>query len=90
MTSKFVFDRFDATGTRIMVGSADGEYVRAEDAINREAVNADRIRVLELQLKECQKERKNLVEAVRDIERDRATYRKQLQTLKDRLKDLSV
>lgn len=36
-----------------MEASSDGDYVKAEDAINREAVNADRIRVLELQLREA-------------------------------------
>ena len=32
---------------------AEGEFVLAEDAINREAVNADKIRTLEVQLKEA-------------------------------------
>ena len=36
----------------MMRPSPDGEFVRAEDAINREAVNADKIRLLEIQLKE--------------------------------------
>lgn len=58
----FKFDRYDvepvalrealACGTS-RIDRDDGTYVLAEDAINREAVNADKIRLLEVQLKEA-------------------------------------
>lgn len=35
------------------VEDAEGEYVLAQEAIDREAVNADKIRTLEVQLKEA-------------------------------------
>lgn len=48
----FEFERFDfCDGERH--DSSDGEFVLAQDALDREKVNADRIRVLELQLKEA-------------------------------------
>lgn len=61
MSKTFTFDRFDIYPTKSGNGtvreeSTDGILVLAEDAINREAVNVDRIRVLEVQLKE-EKER---------------------------------
>lgn len=37
------------------IGASDSHYVLAEDAINREAVNADKIRTLEVQLKETKR-----------------------------------
>jgi hypothetical protein len=58
MIKTFVFNRYDVAHSSgfddldVMV-SGDGMYVRAQDALDREAVNADRIRVLELQLKEA-------------------------------------
>jgi hypothetical protein len=76
MTSKFRFERWDSPDDRTMCGAHDGEWVRAEDAINREAVNADRIRVLEEQLKDCRQWK--------------SYYGRQLDELKAKLKDLSV
>jgi hypothetical protein len=63
MSKTFTFERFDLPGWACdeCGGRArpqsefDGEWVRAEDAINREAVNADAIRTLELHLKEAQR-----------------------------------
>jgi hypothetical protein len=51
----FIFDRYhvDTVDEPDIEEASDGEYVLAEDAINREAVNADRIRLLEVQLKEA-------------------------------------
>jgi hypothetical protein len=51
----FIFDRYhvDTVDEPDIEETSDGEYVLAEDAINREAVNADRIRLLEVQLKEA-------------------------------------
>ena len=50
----FEFKRYDCTcKNRFAVGASDGEWVSADDAINREAVNADKIRTLEVQLKEA-------------------------------------
>jgi len=55
----YVWDRFDIDvldnygwNTYSEKPASDGVYVKAEDAINREAVNADKIRLLEVQLKE--------------------------------------
>lgn len=53
MSKTHVYDRFDATGTRIMIASPDGYWVKAEDAINREAVLQAEIRTLQVQLKEA-------------------------------------
>jgi len=54
------FKRYDIEATPhdpeyryVHVPAGDGAHVSAEDAINREAVNADRIRLLEVQLKEA-------------------------------------
>lgn len=57
----FKWNRMDVIGVEYkgeettvhVVAADDGSYVRAFEAINREAVNADRIRTLELQLKEA-------------------------------------
>lgn len=51
----FKWDRLDIVDPCRLVETEpadDGEYVLAEDAINREAVNADKIRTLEVRLKE--------------------------------------
>jgi hypothetical protein len=61
MSKTFVYDRFDMRlryvgyGDPLMdeIGSTDGEYVLAEDAINREAVLQAHIRTLEVQLKDA-------------------------------------
>lgn len=52
----FQWERFDVTADCIgsetyEVPDAEGEYVKAEDAINREAVNAAEIATLKVQLK---------------------------------------
>lgn len=61
MAKTFTYDRFDRVGSLgCMIHSDDGEYVTHFEAINREAVNADRIRVLELQLKESRAKCKGL------------------------------
>jgi hypothetical protein len=61
MSKTFVYDRFDCTnggsahcyGCYTMDASSDGDYVRAEDAINREAVLQAEIRTLQVQLKDA-------------------------------------
>lgn len=56
----YVFERYyfwAEPETGYMEADPEGQWVKAEDAINREAVNADRIRVLELQLKEAKSAR---------------------------------
>lgn len=49
----FEFERFDLLHFGTLQAAADGEFMLAQDAIDREKVNADRIRTLELQLKEA-------------------------------------
>lgn len=63
MTGKtFVFERFDMECLDeydMLVTSkesSDGAWVKADDAINREAVLTDKIRLLEVQLKEARLE----------------------------------
>lgn len=60
MTKTFVYDRLDVYSTRNGYGdhvqeypSSDGPYIKAEDAINREAVLQAQIRTLETQLKDA-------------------------------------
>lgn len=63
MSKTFVYDRFDVcvgTVTSVhvkpdmyTVPGTDGEYIFAEDAINREAVLQSEIRTLQVQLKEA-------------------------------------
>jgi hypothetical protein len=61
MSKTFVYDRFDCTnggsqhcyGCYGMDPCSDGDYVKAEDAINREAVLQAQIRTLETQLKDA-------------------------------------
>lgn len=61
MSKTFVYDRFDCTnggsqhcyGCYTMDASSDGDYVRAEDAINREAVLQAEILALQVQLKDA-------------------------------------
>lgn len=52
MSKTFIFDRFDIYkyDSNEKVPAADGEYVMADDAINREAVLQAQIRTLESQL----------------------------------------
>jgi hypothetical protein len=54
MAKTFQFERFDvdASGTGEVLPSGDGEWIRADAAIDREAVNAAKIRTLEVQLSE--------------------------------------
>ena len=58
----FKFDRYDiepidfGTNGTMRINRDDGEYVLAEDAINREAVNEAKIRTLETQLKCAKRE----------------------------------
>lgn len=64
MSESFVFERFDVFGDCDDDGyywskeraEFDGKWVKAEDAINREAVNADAIKTLTLQFKESKAE----------------------------------
>lgn len=64
MSKSFVFERYDVFGNCDESGDSwstvrsefDGKWVKAEDAINREAVNADEIKTLNLRLKESQAE----------------------------------
>lgn len=62
MSKTFVYDRFDVYSsgdgyyTVEAECSSDGEYVKAEDAINREAVLQAQIRTLETQLKDRKEE----------------------------------
>jgi hypothetical protein len=55
----FKFGRYDiepidfGTNGTMRINRDDGEYVLAEDAINREAVNEAKIRTLEVQLKDA-------------------------------------
>lgn len=51
MSRTFIFERFDLFGDR--TPAADGEFVRAQDAIDREAVLQSQIRTLETQLKDA-------------------------------------
>lgn len=66
MSKTFTFDRFDCRADGVGYAcviceeTSDGIYVTAQDALDREAVNADRIRVLELQLKESRVKCKGL------------------------------
>lgn len=64
MSKTFTYNRFDVVrmDNRLPLynEASDGNCVKAQDAINREAVNADRIRVLELQLKESRAKCKGL------------------------------
>lgn len=72
----FVFDRFDIQGDGhgyaclIIEPSSDGVYVKAEDAINREAVMYDHIRTLEMQLKDTRAERDRLNVIVNEPQKD--------------------
>jgi hypothetical protein len=58
VSKSFVFDRFDvvAPGGYFVLHEkevrADGDYVKAQDAIDRDEVLKAQIRVLEIQLKE--------------------------------------
>jgi hypothetical protein len=54
MAKTFQFERFDVdtSGTGEVLPSGDGEWIRADAAIDREAVNAAKIRTLEVQLSE--------------------------------------
>lgn len=58
MSRAFIFDRFDVRthdhGDIEEVAASDGEWVRAQDALNREAVLQAQIRTLEVQLKEIE------------------------------------
>lgn len=76
MSKSFVYDRFDCTnggsqhcyGCYGMDPCSDGDYVKAEDAINREAVLQAQIRTLEVQLKDaCNR-------YVTELSRDSAPY----------------
>jgi hypothetical protein len=53
MAKTFEFERFDVYGPGRIDPQGDGHWIKAQDAIDREKVNADRIRTLELQLKEA-------------------------------------
>jgi hypothetical protein len=57
MSKTFVYDRYDIFGRHLcgchIEECSDGEYVRAQDAIDREAVLQARIRTLEVQLKDA-------------------------------------
>lgn len=64
MSKTFVYDRFDVGADSVSnvrpemyeVRCSDGDWVRAEDAINREAVLQAKIRTLETQLKDLKEE----------------------------------
>lgn len=43
--------------------SADGDWIKVQDALDREAINADRIRTLEWQLKEVHRHLKGETDA---------------------------
>lgn len=64
MSKTFAYNRFDVVrmdnGLSLYNEASDGNCVKAQDALDREAVNADRIRVLELQLKESRAKCKGL------------------------------
>jgi hypothetical protein len=55
MSKTHVFERFDVdtSGTGEVWAAGDGEWVKSEDAINREAVLQAQIRTLETQLKDA-------------------------------------
>ncbi|HDR9163642.1 TPA: hypothetical protein QDB28_004046 [Burkholderia vietnamiensis] len=48
--NRFDIDKYDSNGR---IPAADGDYVLAEDAINRDAVQSAKIRTLEMQLKDA-------------------------------------
>jgi hypothetical protein len=51
-----VFKRYDATGTRIMVGDPEGTWVKAQDAYDKVAVLEAEIQTLKAKLKDARKE----------------------------------
>lgn len=75
MAKTFVYDRYHVAGTPDndyeydieVTPESDGTWVKAEDAINREAVNADRIRTLELQLKQREEHFQALVAVSKEL-----------------------
>lgn len=73
MAKTFQFDRFDVdtSGTGEVWAAGDGEWIKAQDALDREKVNADRIRVLEVQLKEARNAGEAAMQAAcRDLPQD--------------------
>lgn len=59
MSKTFVYDRFDfispdpwVSDTQCISPNSEGDYVKAQDALNRDAVLQARIRTLEVQLKD--------------------------------------
>lgn len=53
MSKSFVYDRFYTDCDGIVIPDSEGDWVRAEDAINRESVLQAQIRTLETQLKDA-------------------------------------
>jgi hypothetical protein len=53
VSKTFVYDRFDIPAQAYTEAAIDGEYVLAEDAINREAVLQAEIRTLQTQLQDA-------------------------------------
>lgn len=69
MSKTFVYERYEISGAwlagkiRICEGlESDGEWVKAEDAINRDAVLTAQIRTLETQLNEGRQRERFLME----------------------------
>jgi hypothetical protein len=67
MSKTFVYDRFDvralSTGDLHIARTSDGEWMKAEDAINREAVLQAQIRTIETQLKDTKRAASNAAPA---------------------------
>ncbi|TDN70444.1 hypothetical protein [Paraburkholderia sp. BL10I2N1] len=52
MAKSFVYNRFDIVPSGNEIPDAEGEWVKAQDALDREAVLQAKIRTLEVQLKD--------------------------------------